>query len=27
MMNDSFWQHPTSGVPGMRQSVDRFRWL
>lgn len=23
--NDSFWQHPQSGVPGMRQSVDRFR--
>ena len=27
MMNDTFWQHPESGVPGMRQSVDRFRRL
>ena len=25
LYNDSFWQHPQSGVPGMRQSVDRFR--
>jgi hypothetical protein len=25
LLNDSYWEHPTSGVPGMRQSVDRFR--
>jgi hypothetical protein len=25
--NASFWQHPQSGVPGMQQSVDRYRHL
>ena len=25
LMNDTFWVHPTSGQPGMRQSVDAYR--
>jgi hypothetical protein len=27
LFNDSYWQHPQSGVPGMRQSVARYRGL
>jgi len=25
LMNDSFWVHPSTGQPGMRQSVDAYR--
>ena len=25
LMNDTFWVHPSTGQPGMRQSVDRYR--
>jgi hypothetical protein len=25
LVNGSYWQHPASGVPGMAQSVDRYR--
>jgi hypothetical protein len=25
LLNDTFWVHPNSGQPGMRQSIDRYR--
>lgn len=25
LLNDTFWTHPSTGQPGMRQSVDRYR--
>ena len=25
LMTDTFWVHPSTGQPGMRQSVDRYR--
>ena len=25
LMNDTCWQHPSTGLPGMGQSVDRYR--
>jgi hypothetical protein len=27
LYNDTYWSHPNTGVPGMRQSVDRYRGL